>query len=139
MNRVKSEVPTMSEFMPPILKWASKRSGGFTLREATEAMARHFKLSPKAVKELTGKGNIDRVYDRTSWSINPHLKEAGLVHSIRWGYWTITVAGKKVARTSKEKQMTTRYLKDNFPSYRRWAEEAARKRAMKRKKQLERE
>ena len=122
MKHVNSEVPTMSKFMPPILKWASKRSGGFTLREATDAMVRYFKLSPEAVKELTGRGNIDRVYDRTSWSINPHLKRAGLVRSIRRGYWTITVAGKKVARTSKEKRMTTRYLTDNFPSYRRWRE-----------------
>lgn len=121
MKHVKSAVPTMACFMHPILKWASKRSGPFTLREATDAMARHFKLSSEARRELTGGGNVDRVYDRTSWSINPHLKRAGLVRSIRRGFWEITVIGKKEA-SAPYKKMTTRYLTHNFSSYRQWKE-----------------
>ena len=116
-----SEVPSMADFMRPILRWASEQSEEFTLREATDAMARHFNLSHKAKDELTGEGNVDRVYDRTSWSINPHLKEAGLVRSVRRGYWKITEAGKKEAFASNDR-MTTGYLTDNFPSYRHWKE-----------------
>ena len=129
MKHVKSEVPSMADFMRPILKWASKQPGEFTLREATDAMARHFRLSPKAVRELTGEGNVDRVYDRTSWSINPHLKEAGLVLSIRRGYWKITAAGKRESFASKER-MTTGYLTDNFPSYRHWKENRKKQRGV---------
>lgn len=120
-KHVASEVPSMADFMRPILRWASEQPGEFTLREATGAMASHFKLSLKAKDELTEEGNVDRVYDRTSWSINPHLKEAGLVYSMRRGYWKITEAGEKEAFASNER-MTTNYLADNFPSYRDWKE-----------------
>ena len=122
-----SRIPPMTDFLRPILQWASRRSDGFTLREATDAMVSHFELSSIEKGELTEKGNIDRVYDRTSWAINPHLKEAGLVRSMRRGRWIITAAGKKEIRASKEMRMTTHYLADNFPSYRRWREEKKRR------------
>ena len=116
-----SEVPSMADFLRPILRWASEQPKEFTLREAADAMADHFNLSLKARDELTGEGNVDRVYDRTSWAISPHLKEAGLVHSVRRGHWKITTAGKEEAFASNER-MTTTYLSDNFPAYRLWKE-----------------
>ena len=116
-----SEVPSMTDFLRPILRWASEQPGEFTLREASDAMADHFNLSAEARDELTKEGNVNRVYDRTNWAINPHLKEAELVHSIRRGYWKITEAGKKEAFASSER-MSTNYLVHNFPAYRFWKE-----------------
>lgn len=116
-----SEVPTIDDFMRPILRWASEQLVEFTLREVADAMALHFNLSSEARNELTGEGDVDRVYDRTSRSINPHLKEAGLVYSVRKEYWKITAIGKKEAFASDER-MSTDYLIHNFPAYRLWKE-----------------
>ena len=116
-----SEVPSMADFMRPILRWASEQPGEFSLREASDAMADYFKLSPEAIRELTEEGNVDRVYDRTNWAVSPHLKEAGLMYSVRRGYWQITEAGKKEAFASNER-MTTGYLIRNFPAYQLWKE-----------------
>lgn len=116
------EVPAMDDFMRPILRWASERPEEFTLREAADAMAVHFNLPPEAREELTGEGNdVGHLYDITSRSINPHLKEAGLVYSVRKEYWKITAIGKKEAFASNEK-MDTDYLIHNFPAYRLWKE-----------------
>lgn len=115
------EFPAMDNFMRPILRWASERPEEFTLREAADAMAVHFNLLPEARDELIGEGDMDHLYDITSRSINPHLKEAGLVYSVRKEYWKITAIGKKEAFASSEK-MNTYYLIHNFPAYRLWKE-----------------
>ena len=94
MKYVKSEVPTMDDFMRPILEYANERPGSFALREITDAMADHFNLSAEARAELTGGGNIDRVYDRTSWSIS-HLKHAEFLRQTGRGCYEITDAGRE--------------------------------------------
>ena len=117
-NRVKkSEVPPMTDFLRPILCWAKKRSTEFTSREAEEAMAAHFKLSDKAKKELT-LGGLNRVENRTGWSIT-HLKAAGLLIELHDRTYEITQAGRDEACSSDER-MTTTYLLNKFPAYRRW-------------------
>lgn len=103
--------------MRPILEYANQRSGSFALREITDAMADHFNLSTEARNELTGGGNIDRVYDRTSWSIS-HLKHAEFLQQIGRGRYEITDAGRKEAKSSNE--ISVSYLMRNVPTYRRW-------------------
>ena len=118
MGRGRGSVPSMNKFMRPILEYAGKRAGEFTLREATKAMEGYFNLTSEAKREETREGNANRVYDRTSWSINPHMKEAGLLRSTRWGYYEITELGKQELLSSSEEITTTYLLK--FPGYRRW-------------------
>ena len=118
-KRAASEVPHMSDFTRPILQWASRQLGEFNLHEAADAMARHFNLSAEARSELAGKSNRSRVLDRTSWSLTPHLKKAGLLRSTRRGHYEITNEGRKEAFSSDER-MTYDYLERRFPSYRIW-------------------
>ena len=115
-----SEVPHMTDFLRPILQWASRKSGVFHRSEVLRAMANHFKLSPAARRERTREGNMLRYEDRGSRSLS-HLKKAKLVRSVSQGYYEITEAGKKEAFASNER-MTTTYLSDNFPAYRLWKE-----------------
>ena len=117
MKYVKSEVPTMDDFMRPILEYANQCSGSFTLRQITDAMADYFNLSAKVRVELTGGGNIDRVYDRTSWSIS-HLKHAEFLRQTGRGRYEITDAGRKEALSSNA--ISTAYLMQNVPAYQRW-------------------
>ena len=121
MQSAKSEVPPMTDFLRPVLRWASKRSSGFNLPEITEAMANHFNLSPEAREERTAADNAYCVYDKTTRAINPHLKEAGLVRSTHRGHYEITQAGKDEAFASDER-MTYSYLMSNFASYRKYRE-----------------
>ena len=114
-----SEVPPMTDFLRPILRWASKRSSGFGLPEIAEAMADHFNLSSEAREERTGENNEYCFYNKTRRAINPHLKEAELVCSTHRGHYEITQAGKNEAFASDER-MTFAYLMNKFPSYRRW-------------------
>ena len=112
-----SEVPTMDDFMRPILEYASKRSYSFALREITDAMADHFNLSSKARNQLTAGGNIDRVYDRTSWSIS-HLKHAEFLRRVGRGRYEITDAGRRAVKSSS--RIGVPYLMQNVPAYQRW-------------------
>lgn len=125
MNIIPSVIPSMSKFLPPILRWASKRQGEFHRSEAMEAMAIHFKLSLAAKRELTGKRNMPRYKDRTSRAIS-HLKQAGLLELLGKGYYEITDAGKEEAFFSGD-AMTTTYLSNNFSAYRIWQEGNSRK------------
>ena len=89
-----SSVPTMNDFMRPILEYADKKGGEFSLREVVEAMADYFDLTPEARDEMTEGGSVTRVYDRTSWSIM-HMKKANLLRSVRRGYYEITDLGRE--------------------------------------------
>ena len=113
-----SIVPTMNDFMRPILQWASVRLGRFTLHEATDAMSDYFNLSTEARRELTGGGNVEKVYDRTNWSVS-HLKHAGLLRQRGRGYYEITDEGNEEVLSSNE-VISPSYLLNKFPSYRRW-------------------
>ena len=117
MGGVNSSVPTMNDFMRPILEYASGRVGEFSLRESVRAMEEHFDLTPEARREMTRAGNVTRVYDRTSWAIM-HLGKAGLLRSVRWGYHEITELGREEVASSSE-EITASYLW-KFPAYRRW-------------------
>lgn len=121
------KTPPMTDFLRPILQWASKKSTGFNLHEVTEAMANHFDLSPEARKERTAGDNAYCVYDKTTRALNPHLKEAGLVHSSRRGHYEITNVGREEAFSS-DKRMTYSYLMRNFSSYREYREKQKNKR-----------
>ena len=114
-KREVSTVPTMNDFMRPMLQWASRRSGKFALREATDAMSDYFNLSEGARNELTDRGSVEKVYDRTNWSVW-HLKCADLLLQISKGYYEITDAGKKEAFSSDE-VITKDYLANNFHAY----------------------
>ena len=113
----KSEVPTMDDFMSPILGYGNQCSGSFKLREVADAMADYFNLSEEARNELTDGGNIDRVYDRTSWAIT-HLKKAEFLRQTGRGCYEITDAGREALLSSHK--ITTSYLTQNVPAYQRW-------------------
>ena len=113
----KSRVPAMNDFMRPILRWASERSGEFTSREAAEAMVEYFNLSDETRNELTQEG-FNMVDNRTNLSIT-HLKAAELLTQPSEKSCEITQAGRDEAFSSDER-MTPAYLENKFPAYRSW-------------------
>ena len=107
MKYVKSEIPTIDDFMRPVLRFAPRRSGLFAPRDITDATANHFNLSTETRKKLTRGGNINRVYDITSRSI-PHLKRAEFLRQ---------AGGKEV---SSSNEISASRLMQNVPAYQRW-------------------
>lgn len=111
----KVKVPAMTDFLRPILNWASGRSAEFTSREAADAMADHFNLSNEARNEKT-KRDLNKLYNRANSAIT-HLRQAGLLQETGKRVYGITSEGRKEALSSNER-MTKAYLHDNFPAYR---------------------
>lgn len=99
MKYVKSEVPTMDDFMRPVLEYANQRSLAFGLHETVYAMADHFNLSTEARAELTEGGNIDKVYYRTNCAIL-HLIHANFLRQTGRGIYEITDIGREEAKSS---------------------------------------
>ena len=113
-ERQSSGIPAITSFLRPILQWASRQSGEFTLYEATEAIVDHFDISDKARSE-PGR-NIDKVFNRIRWSAS-HLNQAGLLRETGEGIYETTSDGREEAFSSNE-EMTQAYLHDNFSAYR---------------------
>ena len=110
------KTPPMTDFLRPILQWASKHAGEFSLPEIAEEMANYFDLSPEARNERTAEDNAYCFYDKTKWSINLYLKKANLLESTKRGHYKITDVGRREAFSSNKK-MTPGYLLRNFPAY----------------------
>ena len=113
----KPEVPAMTDFLRPILQWASGRSAEFTSHEAAEAMAVHFNLSDEARNELT-RGGLNRVDNRINWSLI-HLNAAELLTEPSEESCDTTQAGRDEAFASDER-MTSAYLVNKFSAYQCW-------------------
>lgn len=85
-----------------------------TMRELTEMLAQHFKLSDAERQEHLPSGSQPLFYNRVAWA-KTHLKNAGLIENSVRGKVSITDAGRKVL-AQKPPIVNCRLLKQ-FPSY----------------------
>ena len=106
-------VPDFQSVMLPFLETlqdGQKR----TMRELTEALAGHFKLTEEQLQEHLPSGPQSLFYNRVAWA-KTHLKNAGLIDNPVRGKVSISEAGRKVL-LQKPATINCRFLKQ-FPSY----------------------
>jgi restriction system protein len=106
-------MPDWEAIALPLLTLASDGTER-SLREVTENLASHFKLSDAQREELLPSGSQPRFANRVGWS-RTALKKAGLLESPRHGYIRITGAGNDLLRTNPPK-INTALLKQ-FPGF----------------------
>ncbi len=106
-------IPKYHEFMLPLLQLLEQRSE-CTFREAVEALAAHFNLSPQERQELLPSGQQPIFDNRVGWA-RTYLKNAGLVEAPRRGYLQITQRGRDVLCMQPE-QIDVQFLQQ-FPEF----------------------
>jgi restriction system protein len=106
-------IPDYQTIMLPLLKFLSDGQV-HSLREAVENLAKEFQLSEEERKKLLPSGKQPVFSNRVGWG-RTYLKKAGLIKSIRHGYFAITDEGKKVLSKSPE-HIDTKYL-EQFPEF----------------------
>jgi restriction system protein len=85
-----------------------------TMRQVTEMLADHFKLTDEDRKELLPSGQEPVFRNRVAWA-KSHLKHAGLVDNLIRGKVSISEAGRKVLG-QKPVTVNCKFLKQ-FPTY----------------------
>lgn len=87
-------IPDVMSFMLPVLEFvgeAPERS----MREAVEALATHFRLTPEDRRAMLPSGLQRVLHNRVGWA-GTYLKKAGLLASPRRGHSCITELGRRV-------------------------------------------
>lgn len=106
-------IPDYQTLMLPLLRFAADGSD-HTTREAVEALATEFQLTPAERNELLASGQQAIFNNRVGWA-NSYLKKAGLLESPRRGALRITARGKKVLDDNPAR-IDVKYL-DRFPEF----------------------
>ena len=106
-------IPDFQTIMLPLLKHISDGKK-YSNREITEALARHFHLTPEERSTLLPSGR-QKVFDnRVAWA-KAHLKMAGLLHTPTRGFSVITEKGLDVLKKDPER-VDLKFLRQ-FPEY----------------------
>ncbi len=84
--------------MLPLMKMAADGQE-YSLREAIENLAQHFRLSDDERQEMLPSGRQATFDNRVGWA-RTYLKKAGLLKSTRRGYFQITERGKTVIQSN---------------------------------------
>lgn len=106
-------VPDFQSVMLPFLETLQDGKER-TMRELTEALAAHFKLTEEQLQEHLPSGPQSLFYNRVAWA-KTHLKNAGLIDNPMRGKVSISDAGRKVL-LQKPTSINCKFLKQ-FPSY----------------------
>ena len=106
-------IPDFQSIMLPLLEF-SNDSEEHSLREAIEYLAKHFELTNEEKKHLLPSGRQATFNNRVSWA-RTHLSKAGLLDSIRHGYFKITEQGKSTLLKKPDK-INVAFLKQ-YPVY----------------------
>lgn len=91
-------VPTYDRCMLPLLEYASDGKEHY-VRDAIQALAEFFDLSEADRRERLPSGKKFTFDDRVQWA-NTYLKKAGLLRSVRRGFFQITERGYSVLETN---------------------------------------
>lgn len=94
-------IPDYQSLMLPLVKLASDKKEHF-LQEATQSIAKEFKLSETELAELLPSGRKTRFYDRIGWAVT-YLRKAGLLNSQGRGKFQITQRGLDVLKNPPER------------------------------------
>jgi restriction system protein len=106
-------IPDFQAIMLPLLNLAADDQER-SLREVTEALAKHFSLTSDERQELLPSGRQTRFGNRVGWA-RTHLKKAGLLALTGHGAFRITGEGHKLL-DHHPAAVTTKLL-EQFPSY----------------------
>ncbi|MCX5877044.1 MAG: restriction endonuclease [Deltaproteobacteria bacterium] len=106
-------IPDYQTLMLPLLRFAGDNAE-HTPREAVEALASQFKLTPVERAELLASGQQALFNNRVGWA-NSYLKKAGLLEASRRGVFRITDRGRHVLSDNPER-IDTKFL-EQFPEF----------------------
>ena len=106
-------IPDYQTIMLPLLKFAADGKV-HALREATQFLAREFKLTEEELKELLPSGTQRLFNNRVAWA-GTYLRKAGLLESKKRGYFNITKRGRE-ALSQDLKKIDNQYL-GQFPEF----------------------
>jgi restriction system protein len=82
--------------------------------ESVEVLSQQFGLSPEEREQLLASGQQTVIRNRAGWA-RTYLKKAGLIESVRRGYFRIADRGRSVL-ASKPKRIDVRFL-EQFPEF----------------------
>ena len=100
-------IPTYEEIMLPMLKHLADGKE-HSLSETHDALAHHFKLTNKELRELLPSGRQPVFRNRVGWA-RTYLKKAGLLKSPKRAHFKITARGKDLLK-EKPKEITAKSL-----------------------------
>lgn len=100
-------IPDYQSIMLPLLKLVDDGKE-YSSREAADALAEQFKLSPEERKQLLPSGSQEIFMNRVGWA-KTYLYKAGLLESNRRGFFRITQRGKNLL-AEKPKEITSKSL-----------------------------
>lgn len=94
-------IPGYESIILPLLKYIADGKK-HSKREATDGLAKIFRLSDTERKELLPSGQQAVFDNRVGWA-RTYLKKAGLLESTKWGYFKITQRGLNVLQKQPPK------------------------------------
>jgi restriction system protein len=106
-------VPKYNDLMLPLLQYASDGKIHH-IRDASEEIAQHLKLSEEQITELLPSGKKSKYYDRIHWA-KTYLSKARLLESTGRGFFQITERGYSVLNTNPT-DIDNRFL-SQFPEF----------------------
>ncbi len=110
---MRKAVPDFQSVMLPFLE-TLQDGRERSMREVTESLAAHFRLTEEQLQEHLPSGPQSLFYNRVAWA-KTHLKNAGLIDNPVRGRVSISEAGRTVL-LQKPSTVNCRFLKQ-FPSY----------------------
>ncbi|HEY6712889.1 MAG TPA: winged helix-turn-helix domain-containing protein, partial [Rubrobacter sp.] len=106
-------IPDYQTVMLPLLRFAADGQE-HSLRGAIENLADHFDLSDDERKTLLPSGRQATFDNRVGWA-RTYMKKAGLLHTPRRGYFTITDAGIQALKDNPE--AINRKFLERYPEF----------------------
>jgi restriction system protein len=114
-------VPAFNDYLLPVLKHTGD-GAEHTVSELTEAMAKHFRLSPEDLAEILPSGAQPRHQNRVYWA-RTYLAKAGLLDAVGRGRVRITERGKELL--ARNPPRIDRSTLNKYPEFRRFAQQTA--------------
>ena len=106
-------MPDFQTIMLPLLKFLGDEKE-HSLRDIIEYLVNEFNLNEEERKELLPSGQQARFDNRVSWA-RTYMKKAGLIESVKEGYFLITKRGLEVLKENLER-IDMRYL-EKYPEF----------------------
>ncbi|MBD1917659.1 MULTISPECIES: restriction endonuclease [Cyanophyceae] len=106
-------IPDYQSVMLPLIQMAADGQE-YSLREAIEKLAQHFRLNDEERQEMLPSGRQATFDNRVGWA-RTYLKKAGLLQSTRRGYFQITPRGKSVFQ-KQPSSIDVKFL-EQFPDF----------------------
>jgi restriction system protein len=106
-------IPDYQSLMLPLLRYIGDQKEHH-LRETIDALAHQYKLTGEEQKELLPSGQQSIFDNRVGWA-RTYMKKAGLIESVKRGYFKITERGLQVLK-EEPNEINVRFLK-RFPEF----------------------